>query len=230
MTAIQAIVTDIEGTTTSIDFVHKVLFPYAARAMPDFLRSRKADPDIAPLLDAVRKEAGEPQADVERLIGILLRWIGEDRKVTALKALQGHIWEHGYRTGALTGHVYEDAARNLRDWQAGGIALYVFSSGSVKAQQLLLGHSDAGDLRPLFSGYFDTAVGAKRDTASYRIIGEQIGLPAGEVLFLSDIAEELDAAAAAGMNTVQLARGSAAVAGAHAVAQDFDAVPITKSG
>jgi enolase-phosphatase E1 len=225
MNDIEAIVTDIEGTTSSIDFVHDVLFPYAASLLPEFVRTHESDPEVAKLLDDVRKEAGEPDAAPARIAQILLQWIADDRKSTALKALQGLVWEAGYENGDFTGHVYEDTAPNLRRWAARGIALYVYSSGSVKAQQLLFGHSDAGDLRPLFTGYFDTRVGPKRDVASYRSITAQIGLPAGRILFLSDVVQELDAAAAAGMRTVRLVRhGSSAGTGRHRQAHDFNQV------
>ena len=123
---------------------------------------------------------------------LLVRWIDEDRKLTPLKALQGMIWEDGYRRGAFTGHVYPDAVRNLRAWHDAGIALYVYSSGSVQAQQLLFGHSDAGDLTPLFAGYFDTRIGNKRETASYGAIAERIGLPPGRILFLYDVSPLVD--------------------------------------
>ena len=222
MTAVSAIVTDIEGTTSSIAFVHEVLFPYAARALPDFLRSHQSDPEVAEWLEEVQSEIGEPEAELERLIEVLQQWIREDRKATALKSLQGRVWEEGYRSGAFTGHVYDDTAPNLRKWRERGILLYVYSSGSVEAQQLLFGHSDAGDLQPLFTGYFDTRIGGKRDAASYRTICERIGLPPREVMFLSDVTEELDAAAAAGMQTVQLVRDSTVESGRHAVAHDFD--------
>lgn len=221
---IKAILTDIEGTTSSIDFVHKVLFPYASRKLPDFVRSRQSDADIGTILQEVRSTAGDADADIERTIEILLGWIKEDRKITALKSLQGHIWKHGYESGDFTGHMYDDVAGNLHQWQKHGIDLYVYSSGSVGAQKLLFGHSDAGDLRPLFKGYFDTRSGNKRETSSYGNIAESIGLPASEILFLSDIAEELDAAAAASMQTMQLVRDDKGVPGSHRIAQDFDAV------
>lgn len=218
---VKAIVTDIEGTTSSIDFVHDVLFPYASDHLPEFVRDASADPAVADLLDAVRAEAGEPDADIERVIGILLGWIAEDRKATPLKALQGLVWKHGYESGAFTGHIYEDAAAGLRAWAEAGIDLYVYSSGSVAAQRLLFGHSDLGDLTPLFRGYFDTNIGHKRDTASYRAIAEHTGTPAESTLFLSDVREELDAAAAAGMRTCQLVRDDAVIRGTHRVAHDF---------
>ena len=221
---VKAIVTDIEGTTSSIDFVHQVLFPYASKHLPDFVRNNQADPEVIPILDSVRTEAGEAGADIERVIGILLQWIADDRKVTALKALQGLIWKHGYESGDFTGHMYDDAVTNLRAWAAANIDLYVYSSGSVGAQKLLFGYSDAGDLTPLFRGYFDTNIGHKRQADSYRNILKDIGMPAAEILFLSDVAEELDAAAAAGMQTFQLVRDQKVVPGSHRIAHDFDRI------
>lgn len=202
---IRAIVTDIEGTTSSISFVHKVLFPYARERIGEFVRSNAGDPQVVPHLNDVRQEAGE-SLDLDGIVNQLTRWIDEDRKATPLKALQGMIWEQGYRNGDFTGHIFADAADRLRSWYDQGIRLYVFSSGSVKAQQLLFGHSDAGDLTPLFSGYFDTRIGNKREPGAYREIIRSIGLPGSEILFLSDIVEELDAAQQAGMQTTMLVR------------------------
>ena len=221
---VKAIVTDIEGTTSSIDFVHQVLFPYASQRLPEFIRNNESDPDVAAILDAVRNESGDAEADSDAVIGTLLKWIEEDRKVTALKSLQGLIWKHGYESGGFTGHMYDDAVRKLRDWSAADIDLYVYSSGSVDAQKLLFGHSDAGDLTPLFRGYFDTGTGHKREADSYRNIVEHIGMPATKILFLSDVAEELDAAAEAGMRTCQLVRDDDVTRGTHPIAHDFDEV------
>jgi len=223
---VKAIVTDIEGTTSSIDFVHKVLFPYASRELPDIVRSGHEHPEVAALLDDTRKEAGEFDASIERVIEILLGWITEDRKATALKAIQGHVWRRGYERGDFTGHVYDDAVDRLRRWSQLGIDLYVYSSGSVAAQQLLFGYSDAGDLRPLFNGYFDTRTGHKKESATYRNIIATISVPAADVLFLSDVAEELDAAAEAGLLTTQLVRKDDVIVGSHPVASDFNEVII----
>ncbi len=223
---VKAVVTDIEGTTSSIAFVHQVLFPYAAAALPDYVRSHAGDETVSALLDEVRREAGQQSAATEGVIDILQSWIAQDRKATALKALQGRVWRHGYERGDFTGHIYPDAARNLLRWRQAGIALYVYSSGSVEAQQLLFGHSDAGDLRAIFSGYFDTRIGPKRDAASYRAIVRQLGLAAAEILFLSDTVGELDAARAAGMQTVQLRREESTATGAHTVVRDFDQIPL----
>jgi enolase-phosphatase E1 len=218
---VSAILTDIEGTTSSIDFVHQVLFPYAGDRIADFVREQRDDPQIAAILDDARSAAGAPNADIEAVISQLQQWIAEDRKVTALKSLQGRLWERGYVNGDFTGHVYDDAVICMRKWFEAGLSLYVYSSGSVQAQQLLFGNSDAGDLRPLFSGYFDTRVGQKRDSSSYREIATMIAVPANDILFLSDVFEELDAARDAGMATVQLVRDAKVVAGDHRVATDF---------
>lgn len=223
---IKAIVTDIEGTTSAISFVHDILFPYAARELPGYLRSHAEDHEVAAQLGAVRTEAGEPGADLERIVEILLGWIDEDRKATPLKTLQGFVWRHGYESGDFTGHVYDDAVAGLRRWHDEGIPLYVYSSGSTGAQKLLFGYSDAGDLCPLFAGYFDTRVGHKQESASYARIAQRIGEPAEDILFLSDVAAELDAARGAGMQTWQLVRDDNIKAGEHRTAASFNDVII----
>ena len=202
---IRAILTDIEGTTSSISFVKDVLFPYARRALPRFVAARGKEPGVRKWLDAVAAENGGICQD-EVIVEVLQGWIDEDRKHTALKALQGMIWADGYRNVDFTAHIYPDAAKALREWHAAGLPLYVYSSGSVPAQRLFFGHSDAGDLTTLFSGWYDTEVGGKREARSYRNIVESIGLPAGEILFLSDVVEELDAAREAGLATVLVDR------------------------
>lgn len=224
---IRAIVTDIEGTTSSLSFVKDVLFPYARAHLAAFVREHARDAQVAPQLDAVRREAGAPALTQEAVIEQLLAWIDQDRKITPLKALQGMIWEHGYRSGDFQGHVYADAARALRDWHARGIALYVYSSGSVQAQKLLFAHTGFGDLTPLFEGYFDTNVGGKLDAGSYRAIAASIGVAPAEMLFLSDVRAELDAAAAAGCRTLWLVReGAPDPRAAHPQVRDFDAIAV----
>ncbi|HWU70321.1 MAG TPA: acireductone synthase [Pseudoxanthomonas sp.] len=202
---ISAILTDIEGTTSSISFVKDVLFPYARRALPGFVREHGHEAEVRRWLDQVAVENGGMCQD-EMIVETLQGWIDEDRKHTALKALQGMIWEAGYRDADFTAHIYPDAAPALRGWHGSGLPLYVYSSGSVPAQKLFFGHSDAGDLTALFSDWFDTEVGGKREAASYRRIAEAIGVPAGEILFLSDVVEELDAAREAGLRTVLIDR------------------------
>lgn len=214
---IKVILTDIEGTTSAVSFVFDVLFPFAAKHLPDFVRQQSDTPSVAAQLQAVRQESNEPDADVERVIDILLDWIAQDRKATPLKALQGMVWEQGYNAGQLKGHVYPDAVEALKRWHQEGYKLYVYSSGSIQAQKLIFGCSEAGDLSGLFSGYFDTTSGPKREEQSYRTITASIGCPAEEILFLSDIVEELDAAQAAGMATCGLVRAGGELPGHESV-------------
>ena len=202
---IRAVLTDIEGTTSSISFVRDVLFPYSRRALPGFVGTRGRDPAVRKWLDAVATESGG-MCDDRMIVEVLQGWIDQDRKHTALKALQGMVWADGYRNADFSAHIYPDAAPALRQWHAAGLPLYVYSSGSVPAQRLFFGHSDAGDLTTLFSGWFDTEVGGKREAGSYRAIAEAIGLPPGEIVFLSDIVEELDAAREAGLQTALIDR------------------------
>ena len=199
------ILTDIEGTTSSISFVKDVLFPYARDALPAFVREHGAREDVRHWLDAVAIEHGAVCSD-DTIVEILQGMIDEDRKHTALKALQGMIWGEGYDSADFTAHIYPDAAAKLRDWHAAGYPLAVYSSGSVPAQKLFFGHTDAGDLTALFDGWFDTEVGHKRDADSYRAIARRLGRDAGDILFLSDVVEELDAARDAGMRTVLVDR------------------------
>ncbi|EJL00393.1 acireductone synthase [Pseudomonas chlororaphis] len=222
---IKAILTDIEGTTSAVSFVFEVLFPYAARQLPDFVRKHASRADVAEQLQAVREASGEPVADVERVIGILLGWIAEDRKATPLKALQGMVWEQGYRAGQLKGHVYPDAVAALQRWHQAGYRLYVYSSGSIQAQKLIFGCSTAGDLAPLFSGFFDTTSGPKREVQSYQRITQAIGCAPGQILFLSDIVQELDAARSAGLATCGLVREGGVLAGHANVASFADIDP-----
>lgn len=178
----KAILTDIEGTTSSIAFVHDVLFPYARARLPEW----------------VAKHGGD--------LAQLTAWMDADAKVTELKEIQGRIWAEGYAVGELKGHVYPDAAEALRRWHADGLKLAVFSSGSVPAQKLIFGHSDQGDLSPLFSNWFDTTTGPKREAQSYVLIADAMGIPPADILFLSDIAAETDAAKAAGMQALLIDR------------------------
>ena len=218
--SIKVILTDIEGTTSAVSFVFDVLFPYAAKHLPDFVRQNAERADVAEQIAAVRRDSNEPQADVERVVEILLSWIAEDRKATPLKALQGMVWEQGYQAGQLKGHVYPDAVEALQRWHAEGYQLFVYSSGSIQAQKLIFGCSEAGDLSPLFSGYFDTTSGPKREAASYQRITQAIGVQASEIVFLSDIVEELDAARQAGMATCGLAREGGELVG-HVTVNSF---------
>ena len=214
--SVKVILTDIEGTTSSISFVKDVLFPYAAEHLPQYVRDHINDDAVKAALQQTAELAAEDGEkispdDTEALIAKLLQWIAEDRKATPLKALQGLIWKTGYENGDYQAHMYPDATEYLKKWHDSGLPLYVYSSGSVKAQELFFGYSQDGNLLPLFKGHFDTLVGGKRETQSYLNIlavlqKSHTGLNAEDVLFLSDIKEELDAAKEAGMQTVWLVR------------------------
>ena len=226
-TPIEAIVTDIEGTTSSIAFVHDVLFPYARANLAGFVAAHGREPAVRAELDTAKREAGDPMMSDEAVVAVLLSWIDEDRKTTPLKALQGMIWAEGYRAGGFQGHVYDDAAAALRRWHDAGKKLYVYSSGSVAAQKQIFGHTKFGDLTPLFAGYFDTTTGAKKVAESYRKIATAIGVATARILFLTDSTDEIAAARAAGMQTVQLRRpGESQTAGQGPSAVDFGEIVI----
>lgn len=199
---VHAVLTDIEGTTTPLSFVHDVLFPYARRRLDAACAS--GDERFA---EALRVLRAEYQAEKGDLTGFgdgspyAHALMDRDRKSTGLKMLQGLLWEEGYRSGALKGQVYPDAAAALWEWKHRGIRVRIFSSGSVLAQKLLFGYSDQGDLLPCFEGFHDTTTGTKQSPESYRAIAAAFDLPPQEILFLSDVVAELDAAREAGMQT-----------------------------
>ncbi|MFM7085709.1 MAG: acireductone synthase [Cyanobium sp.] len=224
--AIRHVLLDIEGTTCPVAFVSEVLFPYSAEALPAYLAQYGREPELQPLLQELlagwrQEEAPEAQDlltqahpalpsgqeagqafDAQALIPYLRWLIRRDRKVTAWKDLQGRLWREGYRSGALQATLFPEVPDTLRRWQRQGLGLSVYSSGSVAAQQLLYGHSQAGDLRPLFQHWFDTRIGAKQEPASYSAILQTLGCGAEAVLFLSDSLAELQAAATVGMAVV----------------------------
>ena len=206
---VKYILTDIEGTTTSVKFVYDVLFPYFREhigelrsmvALDEVQKAFKQTVDLSQSLESRKLQS------VDDIINILYRWSQEDRKITPLKTVQGLLWEKGYKNGEIKGHVYPDVADKLKEWKENGIDLGVFSSGSIAAQKLIFGYSEAGDLTPFFSNYFDTTTGGKREIATYAKISEELNLASENILFLSDIMEELEAAQSAGMQTVQLVR------------------------
>lgn len=207
--AVKYILTDIEGTSTSVKFVYDILFPYfrshigELRAMTSDLEVQKAFRQTVELAASLENKK---LLSVDDILNTLFRWSEEDRKITPLKTVQGILWKKGYQTGEIKGHVYPDVASSLQAWKQQGIELGVFSSGSVAAQKLIFGYSEAGDLTPFFSNYFDTTTGGKREEETYRKIAQELQLAAENILFLSDIAEELEAAESAGMQTVQLLR------------------------
>ena len=221
LSGVKAVVTDIEGTTSSISFVHDVMFPYARERMAAYVSAHEAE--LGDVIAAVCAEVGKPEMSVDEVSATLIQWIDEDRKATPLKEIQGRIWDEGFRSGAFTGHMYDDAVAGLKRWYEAGLKLHVYSSGSIAAQKLLYGFSDAGDLTPMFSDYFDTTTGPKREQVSYEKIATAIGLPAGEIVFLSDVVAELEAADGAGFQTVLLVRAHELGAEAWAnVTDSFD--------
>ncbi|MFL6196332.1 MAG: acireductone synthase [Thermoanaerobaculia bacterium] len=204
----RAVLTDIEGTTTSISFVYDVLFPYAEARLDSWLEEHGPGPEIERLRREYEEEVrtGAALPDFGNGAPYVRHLMRLDRKSTGLKALQGLIWEEGYRSGELRGHVFPDVPPALKAWAAAGVRLRVFSSGSVRAQKLLFAYTEHGDLSGLFEGFHDTTTGPKREAASYQAIAAAYGLPAEAILFLSDVREELDAAAEAGMGTVLTVR------------------------
>lgn len=214
LTAARAVLLDIEGTTTPLAFVHQVLFPYARARTHEFLREHQHDPAVRADVALLRAEhAAEPPSpdlpawDPEAYVYWLM---DRDRKSTGLKALQGRIWEAGYRTGELKGkgEIYPDVRPAMERWHQQGKTIAIFSSGSVQAQRNLFANTTAGDLSRLLSAYFDTTTGPKRDAVSYRTIAASLGVAADAVLFVSDVAAELDAARTAGMQTALCVRES----------------------
>lgn len=193
------ILTDIEGTTTSISFVHDILFPYSKNKLSSFLAQNQALPFIAQYLN-------QHSITIKDFYDQLCEWIKIDKKEKILKDLQGLIWEEGYKKGEIKGHVYPDVPDALFLLKSKGINMGVYSSGSIWAQKLLFQYSEFGDLTPYFSHYFDTSVGHKRERSSYENITKQIGLSSSDVLFLSDIEEELTAASHAGLQVKKLIR------------------------
>jgi enolase-phosphatase E1 len=209
----RCILSDIEGTTSSLSFVKEVLFPYSARRLERFVLEHAEEAEVKRALAEAAATIGLEGANKTacshaEVLDALTLWIEQDRKHTGLKRLQGLIWKEGFERGEFRGHLYADVAPAFRAWHAAGIRLGIYSSGSVQAQQVYFGYSDAGDLRPLLSAWFDTEnAGGKRLEASYRVIEAALAIPATDILFLSDIGAELDAAASAGFATVQLIRG-----------------------
>lgn len=203
------ILTDIEGTTTSISFVADELFPYFRNHIQDLLLLKQDSVVEQAFIETIQlalEVDHETISTDEEIICKLHQWSVEDRKITPLKAVQGVLWEKGYKDGTLKGHVYPEVAAALQNWHAAGIGLGVFSSGSIAAQKLIFGYSIAGDLTPLFSNYFDTTTGGKRETTTYTLIADLMNISHENILFLSDIKEELEAANTAGFQTIQLVR------------------------
>ncbi len=222
---IQFILMDIEGTTTSIAFVHEVLFPYASKNLSAFVAEQQSTPEVQAVLASVKQtaaEEGQGKIGSDEAVSLLLSWIKADRKHTALKTLQGYLWRTGYEKGDYQGHIYPDVVPVWVRWKAQGLSLGIYSSGSVEAQQLLFSHSDHGDLSPYLEAYFDTKIGHKREVPSYLGIQAALQIPVEQILFLSDVEAELDAALAAGYQTTQIVRPGTEPSLKHPLARDFE--------
>lgn len=218
--AVDAVLLDIEGTIGSQRYVAEVMFPYAKRRLPDYVAAHRENAQVQRALE----ETARLSCDGADPVATLLRWIDEDRKAPPLKFLQGLIWDAGFRDGALKGHIYADALQALRAWRAKGIPLYIYSSGSVQAQKQFYRYNEAGDLTGLFAGHYDTGVGSKVESDSYRRIAADIGVKPNRLLFLTDSERELEAAHAAGLPVVQVIREGAPAGAKFPVVPDLTRV------
>ncbi|MEI6860411.1 MAG: acireductone synthase [Shewanella sp.] len=219
---IRAIVVDTAGTTTDLSFIKDTLFPYSSKALPDFLKENEHNVLVENCICDVRDIALEPDASLERVTEILQQWVAEDRKTTPLKTLQGLIWKQGYAKGEFTGHIFPDFIQAIDGLKQKNMRIYSFSSGSAEAQKLLFAHSDGGDLTPKFDGHFDTRTGNKLFKQAYCNIINTISLAPKQVLYISDVVEELKAAAEAGMRTVQMVRSDDQRTGSHRQIASFN--------
>lgn len=240
-TQIRAILLDIEGTTTPVEFVYEVLFPYARQHVEEFLAQNYSNEEVRPDMEKLLEEhLASTQQDLEpppwrdetinsqvESAAAYVRWLMDrDRKSTALKSLQGKIWELGYREGALHGQVYSDVRTAFARWSRQKRLICIFSSGSILAQKLLFAHTHAGDLTPFLHAYFDTTTGAKTQPESYERIASALDLAPSSIAFFSDVVAELDAAQMAGMQTVLCVRPGRPEppAGFHLVIRSFEEV------
>lgn len=229
---LRAVVLDIEGTTSSTGFVHDTLYPYSRERFGTWIAAHAERVDVQAQLQAVRELAGEPDADLDRIVWWLEHWLDGDQKITPLKAFQGWIWSEGFEAGELVSHFFDDSIPAIRRWHDDGRTLYIFSSGSVSAQTAWFGNTPDGSLLPLFSGHFDTEnAGPKRSADSYRTITAAIGVPPGETVFFSDLVAELDAAREAGWHTVGVRREGDQYyddgVGDHLAIHSFDEIDLT---
>lgn len=233
---ISVVLLDIEGTTTPIDFVYKVLFPYARARAGEFLalhRSELAD-DIEGLMRANAEDAARNlnppsigSGTVEELAAYVHWLMDQDRKATPLKSLQGKIWQAGYIAGELHSQVFKDVPPAFERWSEQGKDICIYSSGSVLAQKLLFANTEAGDLTGFINGYFDTETGPKSEAESYRRIADALKLRSSAMVFVSDVTAELKAARAAGLETILCMRpGNHPQTGNHhySVIRGFDEV------
>ena len=214
----RGILLDIEGTTSSISFVYDVMFPFVRRELDGYLRSHWGEAALAAACEAIARDARNLSlaASQEQVKAEVIRLMDGDVKSTGLKQLQGLIWESGFQSGELKAHVYDDVPPALTAWNKAGLDVRIYSSGSIQAQKLFFGHTIAGNLLPLFRGHYDTTTGPKKEAASYATIAAAFALPPQDILFLSDVPAELDAAKTASMQTLLVLRpGNATVQPGH---------------
>jgi len=207
----RVILLDIEGTVSPLAFVHEVMFPYARTRLVSHLAAHWNEPAVQAAVEQMASDAGHAslaswcpaQAEAAAFAAEEARKLMDaDVKATGLKMLQGLIWEQGFRDRALRSTLFDDVPAALQAWHAAGIDLRIYSSGSVHAQKLFFAHTEAGDLTPLFSGYYDTTIGSKREAESYCRIAKNCQTTTESILFISDVAAELDAAHEAGLQTM----------------------------
>lgn len=238
--SVKGILLDIEGTTSSIDFVYDVMFPYARKNFASYLKANFSSDGVQSALPALAADLkfdsvdamfaqcddGSEDGRIDFVHRKLIELMDDDVKSTGLKKLQGLVWESGFHSGEMVAHLYDDVAPAIEAWKAAGIDVRIYSSGSIYAQKLFFGHSVAGDLLTQFSGHYDTTIGHKRESESYRKIAADWIEPS-QILFISDVAEELDAAKAAGMQTMlSLRPGNKPVSNedAYVAIESFDRV------
>jgi enolase-phosphatase E1 len=197
------ILLDIEGTVSPLAFVHDVMFPYARKHAAAWLGAHWGHEVIARLARDAGAASFLNALDAEAAVH---RLMDADAKVTGLKQLQGLIWEQGFRTGDLRSTLFDDVVPALDHWHENGLTIRIYSSGSIHAQRLFFAHTAAGDLTPRLSGYYDTTTGSKREAPSYTAIAANCGLPPNDILFVSDLVDELNAAQSAGMMTAHALR------------------------
>lgn len=228
----RGILLDVEGTTSAVAYVYDVMFPFARKGLSDFLSEHWGDPVLDGVKRLFAEDAGvEGFDDWPALRNEAVRLMDNDVKATGLKQLQGLIWEAGFKSGELRAHVFDDVPPALAAWRDAGLDLRVYSSGSLHAQRLFFGHTEAGDLLSYFSGHYDTTTGPKREAASYAAIAGDWGVAPAEILFLSDVTEELNAARDAGLQTALVNRPGNAeptpVDPPHAAIGSFDEIELT---
>ena len=234
------ILMDIEGTTTSLSFVKDILFPYSENKMPDFIKnidlldnsedsniSKEQISSIKNILNNLKKEFSEKNnillenVLIDDISNMLVNFIKKDVKNPFLKELQGYLWEYGYKNNDFKGHIYSDVFLAFEKWKKLGITLGIYSSGSIFAQKLLFKYSDYGDLTPYLTYHFDLSTGGKKEKLSYEKISKEIGLNPNEILFLSDVFEELDSAHQAGFKVCQILRPDVITQDKYKTSKDF---------